>query len=353
MMRRLLVVAVAVLLTLVNHPLVPNAIAGQAPAAPSFARPTLAPSVQALASPDKEAIVAAIEGFLRSQDFSDAAVLDAVFHSDARGWSETNGEAEHEPWSAYVTWLKSDRQKPAPRDHSTDVRRITDLVQYGNLAQAVLMTRRPTPGGPGYKSYFAFQLLKSNGRWTIVGLAFSSDRLEGQTDDRTLDAMGIRPGMTIGEIGAGQGRFTVPLSHRVGPAGKVYANDIDEKALAGLAARAKRLGLGNVETILGKVEDPLLPKQALDVVVMVWVFHHLDRAVALLKNVATSLKPAGTVVILDPASERTGERDSDRPSTIDSVRKEAAEAGFELVRTETFLPNDNIFILRPRTPARQ
>jgi len=328
----------------------PKVLAAQAPSAqPVFHRPTLAPSVRALVSPEKEGIIAAVEGFLRSEVYYDAAALGAVLHPDARGWIEISGEVDHEPWSSWVSWLKSDAKKPAPRDHSQEIRRITDIVQHGNLAMAILFTQTSATSGPGSRMYFGLQLLKDNARWTIVGLAIYSDRLEGQTDERTLDAMGIRPGMTIGEIGAGQGRFTVPLSHRVGPAGKVYANDIDEKAIAGLAARATRLGLGNVQAIVGKVDDPLLPAQSLDVVVMVWVFHHLDQPVVLLRKVATSLKPGGTVVILDPASERTGERDSNRPSTTDSVRKEAAEAGFELARTETFLPGDNIFILRQRT----
>ena len=352
-MRAFIVPAVAYLLTLAGCPQLADLIPGQAPVlAPSFARPSLGPRAVGRVVPEREAIVAVIEAFLRSEDFYDAAALDSAFHPDARGWSETNGEAEYEPWSKYVRWLRSDQKKPAPRDHSADVRQITDLVQCGNLAQAVLMTRQPTAAGPGFEIYWGFQLVKSAGRWTIVSLAGWSDRFEGQTDDRTLDAMGITAGMTVGEVGAGEGRFTVALSRRVGPGGKVYANDIDEKALSALAARSKRLGLGNVRTILGKVDDPVLPRHALDVVVMVSVFHHLDQPVTLLANLTPSLKPGGTVVILDPACDRNGEPDSNRPSTVESVRREAADAGFDLVRTETFLPNDNIFILRPRDGLR-
>ena len=349
-MRRSLVAVIVLLVGFADGLAASSGGAGQAPSpAPPFARPSLGPAVAAMTSPEKAAIVAAIEMFLRSEDYFDVAALDSVLHPDARGWSTANGEAEHEPWGAYMTWLRSSQPKPAPRDHSRDVRQITSLVHHGDLAQAVLMTRHPWPAGPGITIYWAIQLLKSAGRWTIVGLAGSTDRFDGQTDDRTLDAMGIRPGMTIGEVGAGQGRFTVALSRRVGPAGKVFANDIDAKALAALTARCTRLGLGNVETVPGKVDDALLPKQAVDVVVMVSVFHHLEQPVVLLRNLATALKPGGTVVILDPAFDRTGESDSNRPSTVESVRKEASEAGFDLVRTESFLPNDNIFVLRPRS----
>jgi ubiquinone/menaquinone biosynthesis C-methylase UbiE len=167
-----------------------------------------------------------------------------------------------------------------------------------------------------------------------------------QPPQEVMDVIGIKPGMVIGEVGAGRGRYTVHLAVRVGGAGKIYANDIDEKSLSYLRERCKRDGIENVETILGKVDDPLLPKEALDMVVMVWVYHHLDKPIDLLKNLIPSLRTGATVVIIDPAPERGGEKDSHRPTTKASVEKEAGKAGFELIRTETFLTKDNIFILR-------
>jgi ubiquinone/menaquinone biosynthesis C-methylase UbiE len=171
-----------------------------------------------------------------------------------------------------------------------------------------------------------------------------------QPPQEVMDVIGVKPGMVIGEVGAGRGRYTVHLAMRVGGEGKIYANDINEKSLAYLRERCKRDGIKNVETILGKVDDPLLPREALDMVVMVWVYHHLEKPVELLKNLIPSLKAGATVVIIDPAPERGGERDSHRPSTKASVEKEAEKAGFELIRTETFLPKDNIFILRVKIP---
>ena len=79
---------------------------------------------------------------------------------------------------------------------------------------------------------YAFQLYKAGDRWTIASAVSHADQYAGETADSTLDAMGIRPGMTIGEIGAGDGRITLALARRVGDRGKVYANDIDSKSLA-------------------------------------------------------------------------------------------------------------------------
>jgi len=177
---------------------------------------------------------------------------------------------------------------------------------------------------------------------------------ERQPPEEVMDAVGVKPGMVIGEVGAGRGRYTVHLAGRVGPKGKVYANDIDEKALAYLRERCRRDDIQNVEAILGKVDDPLFPEQSLDMAVMVWVYHMLDKPVPLLKNLKSSLKPGATLVILDPPDDEidaeikqmTGKLDPDRPAIKERIVNGGAEAGFELVRMETFLPKDTIYILK-------
>jgi tRNA A58 N-methylase Trm61 len=170
-----------------------------------------------------------------------------------------------------------------------------------------------------------------------------------QPPDKVMDAIGVKPGMVIGEVGAGRGRYTVHLAHRVGEAGRIYANDINEADLDHLRDRCRQDGIKNVEVVVGKVEDPLFPKDALDMVFMVLTYHHLSQPVALLKNILPCLKPGATVVIIDPDPEKNRgsiERDSTSP---EKMRREAAEAGFEIARTETFLIRDNIFILRIKT----
>ncbi len=177
-----------------------------------------------------------------------------------------------------------------------------------------------------------------------------------QPPDQVMDAIGVKPGMVIGEIGAGRGRYTVYLARRVGERGRVLANDINRRALSYLENRCDRLGFANVETILGEVDDPLFPDNALDMAIMVWVFHHLDKPDELFKNLRPSLKPGATLVILDPPqTEIDGEfridrsdRDVKVPTNRDKIERSAAAAGFELVRVETFLPRDVIFILRAK-----
>jgi len=172
---------------------------------------------------------------------------------------------------------------------------------------------------------------------------------ERQPPIKVMDALGIKPGMTVGEVGAGRGRYTVYLAERVGPTGKVYAEDIDRESIEALRDRLKRTGLGNTEVILGEVEDPLFPKNAIDVVVMVLSYHHLARPVALLKNLIPSLKPGAIVAVLDPdAVKDPGSRSSEYTSR-EKIEREAGQAGFELVRVEDFHTRDNLFVLRVKT----
>ena len=169
---------------------------------------------------------------------------------------------------------------------------------------------------------------------------------ERQPPEQVMNCIGVKPGMVIGEIGAGRGRYTLHLAKRIGAMGKIFANDIDQEALVYLQERLKRNHIVNVQTVLGHEDDPLFPKNSLDMAIMVWVYHHLDQPMALLKNLIPSLKPGAMVVIIDPDPDRKGEKDSKRPSSKNSVGKEVRAAGFELVRVETFLPRDLIFILR-------
>ena len=100
--------------------------------------------------------------------------------------------------------------------------------------------------------------------------------------DKVMDVVGVKPGMVIGEVGAGNGYFTFHLSRRVGDSGKIYANDISSRALTSLSRKCDEEGITNIETIVGEVEDPLLPDDELDMVFIVNAFHDLGKPVKLL-----------------------------------------------------------------------
>jgi predicted methyltransferase len=172
-----------------------------------------------------------------------------------------------------------------------------------------------------------------------------------QPPAEVMAAIGVKSGMVIGEVGAGRGRYTVQLAAKVGSAGKIYAEDIDRSSLDHLRDRCRRAGLSNVEVIDGDVENPHFPDGSLDMVFMILTYHHLADPVALLRNLIPSLKPGATVVVVDPEYSKSPGSISSEYTSREKISKEAEEAGFALVRVETFLASDNIYILEVKGKA--
>jgi len=181
-----------------------------------------------------------------------------------------------------------------------------------------------------------------------VPSAAELDRDSWQQPEKVMDSIGVKAGMTIGEVGAGNGYFTFKLARRVGPGGLIFANDIDPNALRSIVAGARQRKLENIVPVRGEIADPLFPAGALDLVIMVYVFHELAEPVKLLQNLKPSLKPEATVVILD---RDPGKIHSTSGHYFDKekILRLTDEAGYELVRMETFLPRDNFYILRPKS----
>ena len=170
-----------------------------------------------------------------------------------------------------------------------------------------------------------------------------SDRDSWQQPIKIMDVVGIKPGMVIGEAGAGDGYFTFFLSERVGESGHVYANDIVKSKLRSIERQCDRDSITNITTILGEPDDPLFPNNKLDMVVMMRVFHHIMEPETWMKNVIPSMKPGASVVIIDQDPDKTGRR-RDHFMTREQVLDAMAETDFKLDRIETFLERDNIYV---------
>lgn len=172
-----------------------------------------------------------------------------------------------------------------------------------------------------------------------------------QPPEKIMNAIGLKPGMIIGDVGAGTGRLTVWFADRVGPKGKVYANDIDDDALDHLNNRCKQHGIKNIETIKGKIEDPLLPENTLDIAFMINVYHHLDKPVILVENIIPSLKPEGILAIVDADPVKSGFGDHHSTPKAEML-KQLGQAGYEVIRIEDFLKEDYIYICRPKSATK-
>ena len=156
--------------------------------------------------------------------------------------------------------------------------------------------------------------------------------------DAVLDLLGIRPGMTVAEIGAGWGYLSFKLARRVAPDGLVLAEDIEPKRLGQLKARAAERGLTNIETILGTEADPLFPAGKLDLIFMHAVMQWIADRPTFLRTAGAGLKAGGRLVIIESETEGDDPElnllgpygDPTRAGYLEMFRR----AGFELVSAE-------------------
>ena len=164
-----------------------------------------------------------------------------------------------------------------------------------------------------------------------------------QPPEIVLEAIELKEGMVIGEIGAGRGRYSVILAEAVGKEGHIYANDIDKESLDYLDVRCKRDGITNITIIQGEERDPLLPENKLDMIFIVNTYHHISHPVQVLKNAHPALKPTGSLVIIDGVPGKYG-GGSSHTTPKDELISQAKEAGFSFNRVAAELERDNIYI---------
>jgi SAM-dependent methyltransferase len=138
--------------------------------------------------------------------------------------------------------------------------------------------------------------------------------------------LAIKPGMTVGDIGAGSGYHTVRLSRLLGRAGHVIAQDVTQDYLNQLANRIKRLKLSNVRFALGEPHDPRLPPASLDVAILVHMYHEVAQPYAFLYNLAPALKHGARVGIVD-----LDRRISQHGTPLELLRCELAALGYRQI----------------------
>lgn len=164
-----------------------------------------------------------------------------------------------------------------------------------------------------------------------------------QPSETIMNVIEVKPGMTIAEIGAGNGRFIVRVARRVGKMGRVFANDINRKALRFMRERIIREKITNMVVIEGLVDNPLLPEKSMDLIYIINSYSYLRQPVVLMKNAIPSLKPGGRLAIIEYDPHKRPDLES-QATYKETVINQAKEAGFKLIHIDTTLPIDNIYI---------
>ncbi|MEM7408830.1 MAG: class I SAM-dependent methyltransferase [Myxococcota bacterium] len=180
-------------------------------------------------------------------------------------------------------------------------------------------------------------------------------RASWQQPEAVLDALEIAEGDVVADIGAGGGYFAERLATRVGPAGRVYATDVQDEMIEALDERVEARGLDNVRVVRAAFDDPTLPRACCDLVFFANVYKEIDGRVDYMKRVARVLRPGARVAILafHPDAPGPGPPVGDRLAA-ETVTRELASAGYTLASTRDFLPRHYLLVFEPaiaRPPA--
>jgi predicted methyltransferase len=169
-----------------------------------------------------------------------------------------------------------------------------------------------------------------------------------QKPDAVVQALGLAPGMTVADLGAGTGYFSRRLSAAVGPRGAVLAAEPEPTLVAHLRERAEREGTANVVPILASKDNPRLPAASVDVVLIVDTWHHIDDRIAYARRLKDVLKPGGRLAIIDwQKRELPVGPDTAHKLAREEVVEEIQAAGYRLASEPDVLPYQYFLIFAP------
>lgn len=188
------------------------------------------------------------------------------------------------------------------------------LLCTSSVAQAPASAQRPTS-------------TPYTGDLSIFDNAGRAERLQ---INRVMDTLGIVPGKSVADIGAGSGFFTVLAARRVGDQGTVYAEDINPEAIQYIDARIKKEDLHNVKTIPGKPDNPLLPAPV-DAVLLLKTYHEIAQPVVLFRNLRSSLAKDARVGVIDRNGDGTN-----HGVGRDVVIREMKQAGYKVIQQQDY-----------------
>lgn len=175
------------------------------------------------------------------------------------------------------------------------------------------------------------------------------NRDDWQQPQKVIAALQIRPGDRVADLGSGGGYFTFKLADAVGAEGKVYAVDIDRDLVDLVAKRAREESRSNVETILAKPNDPLLPKTGVDLILTSNTYHHIENRVSYFANLRKYLHPGARVAIIDFDRRAWLEGLMRHYTPSEFIKREMEQAGYKLEREFDFLDRQSFLIFRVKS----
>jgi len=201
------------------------------------------------------------------------------------------------------------------------------------------------PDGIG-KTYMGRQIAHVMG-WQGAAWLERAEREREERSDLLLPMLALKLGMVVADIGAGTGYYTRRIADQVGPAGTVYAVDVQPEMVKILTSVSKRPGLGNIEPVLGGIDDVRLPLASSDVAIMVDVYHELEFPYEVLASIVRAVKPGGRVIFVEYRAEdpRVPIKRLHKMSEA-QIRREAEQHPLVWERTANDLPWQHVVIFK-------
>jgi len=175
------------------------------------------------------------------------------------------------------------------------------------------------------------------------------ERDEEEHTEKLVEHLKVKPGDVIADIGAGTGYFTKRLAKKTGSKGEVLAVDIQPEMLELLTNQMAAAGIHNVKAVLGTITDPKLPANAVDLALMVDVYHEFDHPWEMMQAITRALKPGGRVVFVEFRGEDPAVPIKPlHKMTQTQVKKEMSALALEWVETIDVLPRQHIIVFRKK-----
>lgn len=166
-----------------------------------------------------------------------------------------------------------------------------------------------------------------------------------EAPDTAVDALDLKAGQTVADIGAGSGYMSIRMAKRVGPTGRVLAEDIQPEMIDILKQRLTKERITNVTPVLGLIDDPRLPEGSVDLMLLVDVYHEFSEPQKMLRGMRTALKPDGRLVLLEYRKEDpTIPIRLEHKMTVGEAKLEVEAEGFTLSKVDERLPRQHILI---------
>jgi ubiquinone/menaquinone biosynthesis C-methylase UbiE len=222
-----------------------------------------------------------------------------------------------------------------------------DSKKTTSRSKAKAQVRRDPPG------FYMGRLIADVMSWEGVDWLFRETRIDEEQPEAMLDALKIPRGATVADVGAGAGYHSIRLARRVGPRGTVLATDIQPEMLRMLRTNAKEAGVANIKPIRSTQNDVKLPEGAVDLILMVDVYHECTAPELTLLGLFKALRPRGRLVLVEFRGE-----DPDVPikpehkMTLDQVRREVEPRGFVFKESLEFLPWQHVIIFEKPVVAK-